>query len=77
MGRIDHVTGRQASTYGYAPVSRSTKSSFPHTMVISTHTPSQNWMAASDVSPMTNEALGHKLLIANKLARDIIQDIIP
>ncbi|KAL6749834.1 hypothetical protein V8C86DRAFT_1770231, partial [Haematococcus lacustris] len=34
----------------------------------------QNWLGHSDTSPVTSEQLTHKLLLPNKLARDIIQD---
>ncbi|KAJ9519399.1 hypothetical protein QJQ45_023031 [Haematococcus lacustris] len=37
----------------------------------------QNWLGHSDTSPVTSEQLTHKLLLPNKLARDIIQDILP
>mmetsp|Transcript_28785 Transcript_28785/g.73354 ORF Transcript_28785/g.73354 Transcript_28785/m.73354 type:complete len:662 (-) Transcript_28785:108-2093(-) len=37
----------------------------------------QSWLATSDASPMTNEPLAHKALVTNKLAREIIADILP
>jgi hypothetical protein len=37
----------------------------------------QNWMGHSDSSPVTSEHLPHKMLVPNRLAREIIQDILP
>jgi hypothetical protein len=37
----------------------------------------QNWMGHSDSSPVTNEHMPHKMLVPNRLAREIIQDILP
>ncbi len=37
----------------------------------------QTWMAAHNVSPISGEMLQHKMLTSNRLAKDIIADILP
>jgi hypothetical protein len=37
----------------------------------------QSWLTTQGVSPVSGEPMAHRLLVPNRLAKDIIADILP